>query len=216
MECKLKTSRISCILKLERKRRTGRRKPYFLRSKNTNRYQELCHSESERTSKSSNLLKVLAFLSSLVVQENPQHPKRAVKREVLHHRRQMCVYLQIIFKSHGIILKKIEKMFQTRHAESYWYYILKKYMIWNNGYSLLFKECIHFHVCFFFFNLYNTNGTLSPVYPVSPCSPAMPCSPWGAQFHTKTLKQCKYGNQKANTSHTRIISLFLLLLRNLI
>lgn len=85
-------------------------------------------------------------------------------------------------------------------------------MIRNNEYSFLFKECIHFH-CFFLLYLYKTNGTLSPVYPVSPCSPAMPCSPWGAQFHTKTLKQCKCGDKKANTSYTRIISLFVLLLR---
>ena len=70
-----------------------------------------------------------------------------------------------------------------------------------------------FSLFFFFFNLYKTNGTLSPVYPVSPCSPAMPCSPWGAQFHTKTFKQCKCGNKKANTSYTRKISLFFLLLR---
>ena len=70
--------------------------------------------------------------------------------------------------------------------------------------------------CVFFFNLYKTNGTLSPVYPVSPCSPAMPCSPWGAQFHTKTLKQSKCGNKKVNTSYTRKISLFFLLLRKVI
>lgn len=81
MECKLKTWRISCILKLKRKKcQTGRLISYFLYSTHTNKCQDSGHDvpfiNGEEQSKSSNLLKVLAFLSSLVVLEHQQNPTR--------------------------------------------------------------------------------------------------------------------------------------------
>ena len=140
---------------MERKCHTGRLKPYFLHSTNTNRYQESCHSVHSMNQRKAKVQTYWrSWLSSHPWWSRKTHStlKEQEREKLLHHRRQIRLYLWTIKRSHGIIKKKIEKMFQTRHAESDWYYILKKYMSWNNEYSFLFKECIYFHcvLCFFF------------------------------------------------------------------